>query len=93
MDIHESHESSADLRTSLAARESEVAGLKEQLDIRFREIAVLTRELEKQGAALDRMRQEAELQRLQLEKVVTSTTWRMTGPLRRLIDLLRSRRG
>lgn len=87
----------------IRSRDDAVGALKESLEERFREIArisermlKISQQAEQRRAenlllkkSLDSLRQEARNSNKRVDELLSSTSWRITGPFRRLVSLIR----
>ena len=85
-ELDAAHSSVATLQSTSQSRQEAMQSLQQTLELQQQELERLNRQL-----VLERRRSDAEREEL-VQRFLRSTSWRLTGPLRRLSRLLRSQR-
>lgn len=77
------------LRVSVRQQASEIEALQQEITTRQNEITTRENEIENQRHVIENQEAELASYRMKIDAIFSSTSWRITGPLRRIVRLLR----
>lgn len=87
--IRERDDDISRLRVSVRLQASEIAALQQEITTRQHEIENQRKIIEDQRKIVDNQQERLESNRMKVDALLSSTSWRITGPLRRIVRLFR----